>query len=73
MNENIQKARRTAYSLLSAGFHGNNGLDPSTSIHVLKTYIIPTLMYSLEVLLPTKPYIDEIFLKKMIKQILSLP
>ena len=29
-------------------------------------------MYSLEVLLPTKPYID-IFLKKMIKQILSLP
>ena len=56
MNENIQKARRTTYSLLSAGFHGNNGLDPSTSIHVLKTYIIPTLMYSLEVLLPTKPY-----------------
>jgi hypothetical protein len=72
VNENIQKARRTAYSLLSAGFHGNNGLDPSTSMHILKTYIIPTLMYSLEVLLPTKPYID-IFLKKMIKQILSLP
>ena len=63
MNENIQKARRTAYSLLSAGFHGNNGLDPSTSMHILKTYIIPTLMYSLEVLLPTKPYIDEIFLE----------
>ena len=42
-------------------------------------YEIPTLMYSLEVLLPTKPYtcIDklEIFLKKknMLKQILSLP
>ena len=37
VNENIQKAR-TAYSLLSVGFHGNNGLDPSTSIHILKTY-----------------------------------
>ena len=76
VNENIQEARRTAYSLLSAGFHGNNGLDPSTSMHILKTYIMPTLMYSLEVLLPTKPYMDklEIFLrKKMIKQILSLP
>ena len=66
VNENIQKVRRTAYSLLSAGFHGNNGLDPSTSMHILKAYIIPTLMYSLEVLLPTQPYIDnlEIFLKK---------
>jgi len=33
VNENIQKVQnvRTAYSLLSAGFHGNNGLDPSTS------------------------------------------
>ncbi|CAC5404576.1 unnamed protein product [Mytilus coruscus] len=29
--QNITKARRTAYSLLSAGFHGNNGLDPITS------------------------------------------
>lgn len=47
VNENIQEARRTSYSLLSAGFHGNNGLDPPTSIHILKTYIIPTLMYSL--------------------------
>ena len=56
VNETIQKARRTAYSLLSAGFHGNNGLDPSTSIHVLTTYFIPPLIYSLEVLLPTKPY-----------------
>ena len=75
VNENIQKARRTAYHLLSAGFHGNNGLDPSTSIHKLKTYVIATLMYSLEVLLPTKPYIDklELFLNKMLKQILSLP
>jgi hypothetical protein len=28
---------------MSAGFHGNNGLDPSTSIHILKTYVIPTI------------------------------
>jgi hypothetical protein len=60
------KKDRTAYCSLSAGFHGNNGLDPSTSMHILKTYVIPPLMYSLEVLLPTKPYIDEleIFLEK---------
>jgi hypothetical protein len=45
VNENIKKARRTAHSLMFAGFHGNNGLDPSTSIHILKTYVIPTITY----------------------------
>jgi hypothetical protein len=54
VDENIKKARRTAYSLVSAGFHGNNGLDPSTSIHILKTYVIPTITYGLEVLIPDK-------------------
>ena len=49
VDENIKKARHTAYSLMSAGFHGNNGLDPSTSIHILKTYVIPTITYGLEV------------------------
>ena len=32
IEENITKSRRTAYSLLSAGFHGVNGLDPMTSL-----------------------------------------
>jgi hypothetical protein len=32
VDENIKNARRTAYSLMSAGFHGNNGLDPSIGI-----------------------------------------
>jgi hypothetical protein len=39
---------------MSAGFHGNNGLDPSTFIHILKTYVIPTITYGLEVLIPDK-------------------
>jgi hypothetical protein len=30
VNENITKARKSADSLISAGFHGNNGLDPSS-------------------------------------------
>jgi hypothetical protein len=46
-NTHLDCIHKPAYSLLSAGFHGNNGLDPSTSMHILKTYIIPTLMYSL--------------------------
>ena len=75
VNENIKKARRTAYSLMSAGFHGTNGLDPTTSIHLMKTYIIPILIYGLEVIIPDKKNLEklEIFQKKMLKQILSLP
>ncbi|CAG2222940.1 unnamed protein product [Mytilus edulis] len=75
INENIKKARRTAYSLMAAGFHGNNGLDPSTCIHIMKTYVLPTLLYGLEILIPTKLNMDklEMFFKKMLKQILSLP
>ena len=40
LNKNITKARRTCYSL-----HGNNGLDPVTSLHLIKTFVIPTLLY----------------------------
>ena len=35
VRENIAKARRTLYSLMSSGLHGKNGLDPETSIHLL--------------------------------------
>jgi hypothetical protein len=75
VDENIKKARRTAYSLMSAGCHGNNGLDPSTSIHILKTCVIPTITYGLEVLIPDKKNITRLdcFFKKLLKQILSLP
>ena len=45
INKNITKARRTCYSLLSVGLHGNNGLDPVTSLHLIKTFVIPTLLY----------------------------
>ena len=50
---NIQKARRTIYSLMGTGLHGENGLDPETAISLLQTYVIPVLFYGLEVILPT--------------------
>ncbi|MEW8547184.1 MAG: hypothetical protein AB2693_27040, partial [Candidatus Thiodiazotropha sp.] len=30
VQENIKKARRTIHSLMGAGLHGENGLDPDT-------------------------------------------
>ena len=75
VNHNIDKARRTTYCLMGAGLHGNNGLDPDTFIHILQTYILPLLVYGLEVLLPRKTLMDKLerFYKKLLKQILSLP
>ena len=43
IDENIRKARRATYSLMGTGLHGENGLDPVTSISLLKTYILPIL------------------------------
>ena len=76
VDENIKKARRSAYSLFGSGFHGYNGLDIDKILHLFKIYVTPILLYGLELILPTA--IDclmqiENFQKKMLKQILSLP
>ena len=75
IEENIQKARRTLYSLMATGLHGENGLDPNSAIHLLRVYVMPVLLYGLEVQLPNTKTCHpiEIFLKKTLKQILSLP
>ncbi|CAG2245612.1 unnamed protein product [Mytilus edulis] len=52
VEENIKKARRSAYGLFGGGFHGHNGLDPETLVHLFKTYISPVLLYGMELLLP---------------------
>ena len=73
--DNIQKARRTLYSLMSSVLHGENGLDPETAIHLMQTYVLPVLIYGMEVVLPKRKYIDMLdkFYKKFLKMILSLP
>jgi hypothetical protein len=75
VEENIKKARRSAYGLFRGGYHGNNGLDPDTLIHLFKTYITPVLLYGMEFIIPkATPLIQlELFQKRMLKQILSLP
>jgi hypothetical protein len=49
VEENIKKARRSAYicSLFGGGFHGHNGLDVETIVHLYKIYISPVLGRSL--------------------------
>ena len=59
---------------MGAGLHGENAIDPETSISLLRNYILPILYYGLEILLPTGKTLDKINIKykKMLKQILSL-
>ena len=75
IEENLKKSRRSLYSLMESGLHGENGLDPATAIRILRTYVIPIMLYGLETLLPAgRPFdLSEKQYKKMIKQILSLP
>jgi hypothetical protein len=69
VEEDIKKARRSAYR-----FHGHNGLDVETIVHLYKIYISPVLLYGLELILPTTSslLLLENFQKKILKQILSL-
>ena len=75
VDENLTKARRSAYSLFGCGFHGHNGLDPESLLHIYKTYITPVLLYGMELLLPSSKPLEqlELFQKRILKQILSLP
>ena len=75
VEENFKKARRCAYGLFGGGYHGNNGLDPDTLIHLFKTYITPVLLYGMELIIPkATPLIQlELFQKRMLKQIFSIP
>jgi hypothetical protein len=73
IDENIRKARRATYSLMGTGLHGENGLDPVTSISLLKTYILPILTYGLEIVIPKGKILDDTkLLQEILKQVLSL-
>ena len=75
VEENIKKARHTTYAVMAAGLHGENGLDPETSFQLTYTYILPILVYGLEVVLPNRTLMDKLerVYKKFLKQVLSLP
>ena len=72
--ENVKKARRTLYSLISAGLHGENGLDPETSLHLYQIYVLPVLLYGMEVVFPRPKFMEVLdkFNNYNIKHLLSL-
>ena len=79
INPDVQKhvtsARRTAYSLLGAGLHGRNGLDPAASFKLITLYVIPTLLYGLEATILRRADFNklETFYRGLLRQVQSLP
>ena len=60
---------------MSAGLHGENGLDPETSLHLYQIYVLPVLLCGIEVVFP-RPKFKEVldkFNKHNIKHLFPLP
>ena len=71
----IALARRTVYALLGTGLHGENGLSPATSRHIIKTYVTPRLLYGLDAVTLSKKQIDDLnsYHRNLIRRIQGLP
>ena len=54
IEKRISVARSTSYSLMNTGLHGANGLSPEVSYQIYKTYVIPWLIYGLNIIPLTK-------------------
>ena len=50
IDDRLRLARRTLYSLISTGVHGSNGLNPKCSYKIYQCYVLPRLLFGLEVL-----------------------
>lgn len=75
VDNRIQLGRRTAYAMMGAGLHGRDGLTPSASFHLWMTYVIPRLLFGLEVVTMKKSDVQrlELFQRKFLRRIQFLP
>ena len=73
--ERISSARKAVYAMMGAGLHGINGLNPLVSMHLIKIYIIPRLVYGLDVVRLTIKDMNSLmtYFKRLLKQIQHLP
>ena len=73
--ERISVARRTSYSLMNTGLHGSNGLSPEVSYQIYKTYVVPRLLYGLEIIPITKSQLEQFtrYHLRTLRNLQSLP
>ena len=75
ISERISSARRTSYLLMNTGLHGTNGLNPETSYIIYKCYVLPRMLYGLEMIYLTKTQLNQLerYHLRMLRQIQALP
>lgn len=75
VGERIVTARKTVYALMGAGLHGLNGVNPSVSSHLIKIYVLPRLIYGLDVIKLTATDLKNLdaYYLKLLKQIQHFP
>lgn len=75
VGDRICLARRTMYSLINTGLHGTNGLNPMVSYRIYQAYVLPRLLYGLEVLNISSSHMDSLkrFHHNSLRMFQSLP
>ena len=75
IQDKINLGRRTTYSLMGTGFHSINGLKQSVNGKLWSTYVIPRLLYGLEVQELKQSDINQLeqYQRKSLKQMQHLP
>jgi hypothetical protein len=56
----LENARCRKYALMGFGFHDTNGIDAVTSYKIYHTYVLPRLIYGLEVLPLKKKHVENL-------------
>ena len=67
--------RKTAYALMGAGLHSGNGLTKPLCAYLWSTYVIPRVVYGLEVQKLSRTDMESLekFQRKCLRQIQGLP
>ena len=75
VEEKVVLGRKTAYSLMGAGFHSVNGVKTCLNGHIWNTFVVPRLIYGLEVVSLKIKDIEclEKFQRKSLRQLQGLP
>ena len=75
INTRLQLARNTRYALMGAGLHGSNGISPAVAWSMYSTYVLPRLIFNMEVLILTQSQIVtlEKFHRATLRSIQGLP
>jgi hypothetical protein len=75
VESNIQRARRASYALVGIGLHGINGLHIRVNLQLWNCYILPRLVYGLEVLPPSDPGNGDLdaYQRQTLRKLLHLP